>query len=172
MLNFRSKMLKTPYHEKNVPIEWKNTPNGHKKSTKIQSSICTQWKIKKITYYIHAKSSEWTLNTNYSESAVVNWQKLNWKSKTRVNFCADSVVICCKSGSALYHHNKLSLSLSLSLKSLSTPYNLWLRIIISGSTTTNFWATSKLFRALKFSMQGLWNPIREILKKHSGYLVT
>ena len=35
---------------------------------------------------------------------------------------------------------------------------------------TNFWATSKLFRALKFSMQGLWNPIREILKKHSGYL--
>ena len=37
---------------------------------------------------------------------------------------------------------------------------------------TNFWATSKLFRALKFSMQGLWNPIREILKKHSGYLAS
>ena len=25
-----------------------------------------------------------------------------------MNFCADSVVLCCKSGSALYHHNKLS----------------------------------------------------------------
>ena len=110
MLEFCSKKHETPNHEKNVPPEWKNTLNGYKKSSKVQSSICTQWKIKKITYCIHAKSPKWTCITVNRE-----WWQLIKTSKTKVNFCADSVVLCCKSGSALYHNNKLSLSLSLSL---------------------------------------------------------
>ena len=103
MFEFCSKKHETPNHEKNVPPEWKNTLNGYKKSSKVQSSICTQWKIKKITFCIHAKSPKWTWITVNQE-----WWKLIKTSKTKVNFCADSVVLCCKSGSALYHHNKLS----------------------------------------------------------------
>ena len=59
--------------------------------------LCEKWTF--------VKNKTLKRNETLMKNEAVNW-------KIRVNFCADSVVWCCKSGSALYRHNKLSLSLS------------------------------------------------------------